>query len=157
MCVIAHSVRFVQAPVLIMRYGYTLLPRRLHLPMAHSLKQLRASHRFTSMLALLLTTTILFAVGGMLVWHTYLVLTAQGTVDFYKNQQSAASAARWGQTWQNVHNLGLVRNWQERFDARGRLWMLVWMLPRLSKHRGCGFKLPIAASAQAYLNSHEDV
>ena len=134
------------------RFGYTVIPRRFGLPTAKTLSQVRAAHRFSSLLAFLLTATSTFAVGGMLVWHTYLVLTAQGTVDFHKNRAAAADAARGGYAWKNIHDLGCAKNWQERFDARGQFWMLTWMLPRLSRHRGCGYELPLAAGAQSYLD-----
>jgi hypothetical protein len=145
----------MQSPVLVMRYGFTILPKRFGLPMPHSMKQVHAGHRFVSLLALLLTSTIVFAVGGMAIWQAYLVLTAQGTVDFHKNREAAANAARWGHTWRNVHDLGMARNWQERFDARGRFWMITWLLPRLAPHRGCGFEFPLAAGAEAYLGQGE--
>lgn len=152
-----HLSFYVQMPVLVVRYGYTVLPARLGLPVPTDMKQLRAARRLSSLLALLLSPTILVAVGGMLAWHTYLVLTAQGTIDFQQNREAAASAARCGHSWMNIHDLGMVRNWQERFDEKGRFWMLTWLLPRLSRHRGCGYELPMAPVALAYLNAQGNV
>ena len=143
--------------MLIARFGFTIVGRQWGLPVPRSMRQARAAHRFVSLLALLLTGTILFAVGGMLAWHTYLVLTAQGTIDFQKNRDSAAKAAHYGYTWRNVHDLGPARNWQERFDVRGRLWAVAWLLPRLARHRGSGAQLPLAAGADSYISNGQNV
>ena len=121
------------------RYGYKVLPRSWGLQPASTMAQVRAANRFTSLLALLLTACIVLAVGGMLLWHTYLVATAQGTVDFQRNRAAAAEAAAVGRPWRNTHDLGFRRNWQQRFDERGRLWALEWAMPRLRRHGGDGF------------------
>lgn len=133
----------VQCPVFVARYGYKLLPRSWDLPAASTFPQVRAANRFTSLLSLLLTACILVAVGGMLLWHAYLVATAQGTVDFQRNRAAAAEAASMGRPWRNMHDLGFKRNWQQRFDERGALWALTWAMPRLRPHSGDGFNFPI--------------
>jgi hypothetical protein len=142
----------VQGAVLADRYGYLVAPDALRLPRPRTMKQVHAARRFVSLLGLLLPEAVVLAVGGMLLWHTYLVLTAQGTIDFQKNRDEAAEARQQGRVWRNVHDLGPARNWQERFDAQGRWWMLTWLLPRLGRHRGNGCQLPVAPGAQAYLD-----
>ena len=80
----------LQAPVLMNRYGYRLVPRSWELlPRPQSMEQVHAAHRFTSVLALMLTWCVALVIGGMLAWHTYLVLSAQGTIDFQKNRMAA--------------------------------------------------------------------
>jgi hypothetical protein len=95
---------------------------------------------------MLMTSGILTAVGGMLIWHTYLIATAQGTIDFHKNRASAAAAVQNGHAWKNMHHLGWAQNWQERFDARGPFWRILWLLPRLKPHGGDGYNFRVNAA-----------
>lgn len=111
--------------------------------------QVRAAHRFSSLLAMLLCATVALAVGGMLLWHTYLVLTAQGTIDFHQFRADSHDAALRGFKWRNPFDLGPKRNWQERFDAHGRWWALSWLCPRLTPRSGNGCQGPIAAGMQS--------
>jgi hypothetical protein len=132
--------------VLIARYGYKVLPESWGLPQAANMLQVRASNSFLALLSMLMVSGILAAVGGMLIWHTYLIATAQGTIDFHKNRATAANATKAGHAWKNIHHLGWTRNWQERFDERGRLWPLLWLLPRIKPHQGDGYNFRVDAT-----------
>jgi len=108
------------------------------------------AHSLLAVLSVLLAGGTSLAIGGMLAWHTYLVLTAQGTVEFYSNKMRAWESRKRGAAWANVYHLGWARNWQERFDVRGPGWWLLWALPRLQPHSGNGYVHPV-------VREHEDV
>jgi hypothetical protein len=139
----------MQFPVLLQRFGYRLVPAlgsfRFQRPT--TMAQVHAAHHFSAPLALMLCMCVVLVVGGMLLWHTYLVLTAQGTIDVQSNRAAARAAAAQGLKWCNVFHLGLAKNWQERFDSRGRLWWLRWSFPRLSPPRGNGYQHTVAKGA----------
>lgn len=76
--------------MLVNRFGYRLVPRSWEVfPHPETMDQVHAAHRFMSVLALMLTSCVVLVIGGMLIWHTYLVLSAQGTIDFQKNRIAA--------------------------------------------------------------------
>lgn len=51
------------------------------------------------MFAFLLAITIGLAIGGLLGWHTYLVLTAQTTIDYYSNDYDKKMFRLRGEVW----------------------------------------------------------
>lgn len=51
--------------------------------------------------------------------------------------------------WINMFHLGMIRNWQERFNVRGRGWWLVWCLPRFTLPRGNGYEHAVSHTAMA--------
>ena len=61
-----------------------------------------------TLLGLLLGGATAVALGGMLAWRTYLVLMAQGTIEFYSNRLSAWEARKRGVTWVNIYDGGFV-------------------------------------------------
>ena len=126
-----------QTVVLSDRYGYQLAPDWF--PYPENSRQRQVAHRLSSLLGLLLGGATAVALGGMLAWHTYLVLTAQGTIEFYSNRLAAWEARKRGLTWVNIYDVGFVRNWQDRFDVKGRWWWLTWALPRLRAHSRNGY------------------
>lgn len=101
----------------------------------------------------MLCLCVVLVVGGMLLWHVYLVLTAQGTIDVHTNRNAARAAKAKGKAWKNVFDLGFKRNWQERFDCRGRLWWLSWLFPRLSPPKGNGYQHVVAKTALEWAGS----
>jgi hypothetical protein len=136
----------MQFPVLMRRYGYRLIPSigpiKFQRPTTKA--QVHAAYHFSALLAVMLCLCVVLVVGGMLIWHIYLVLTAQGTIDVHSNRSASRAAKAQGKPWKNVFDLGFKRNWQERFDSRGRLWWLTWLLPRLSPPKGNGYQHVIA-------------
>ncbi len=87
----------------------------------------------------------------------YLILSGQTTIDVYQNHERAAEARRRGQKFVNAFDLGFKRNWQECFDAHGKLWWLTWMLPQTKPKRGNGVILPtIYHSYGAHGKERED-
>jgi predicted small integral membrane protein len=144
--------------VLFSRFGYRLLGRTTHLVLVPtSIAQVRVAHRATSLLALLLTGVAGAAVGGMLAFHTYLIATAQGTIDLYRNRAAARAARKRGVPWRNVYDLGVVRNWQERFEVTGRLWWLMWVLPRSAPPLANGIQIPVVKGADLYADAGDYV
>jgi len=75
-------------------------------------------------------------------WHVYLVLTAQTTIDYYKNLREKKRAQARGDVWVNMFDLGPKLNWQETFDERGRFWWVQWALPRRRPHSTTGLFTP---------------
>lgn len=49
----------------------------------------------------------------------------------------------------NPYNLGPLGNFQETFDAHGKLWWLTWMMPTRRQKKGLGYKLPKRTRAEA--------
>lgn len=139
----------MQLPVMARRYGYRLLPNigPIKFVRPHTILQVRAAHHFSALLAVMLCLCVVLVVGGMLLWHVYLVLTAQGTIDVHSNRSAARAARAKGKTWRNVFDLGYKRNWQERFDSRGRWWWVTWLLPRLSPPKGNGYQHVVAKAS----------
>ncbi len=116
--------------------------------------------------------SMILALGGLLGWHVWLVLSGQGTidsltaslqqrfvsncVDFYENllddlldDFSVITLSMDNQLTlcSNPYHLGWLRNFQETFDVHGRVWWLMWMMPSLKRKRGLGYRLPKRESA----------
>ena len=56
--------------------------------------------------AFVLTTAISVAVGGLLAFHTYLILSAQTTIESYGNGVKARNLRLRGEVWRNPYSLG---------------------------------------------------
>mmetsp|Transcript_1828 Transcript_1828/g.4685 ORF Transcript_1828/g.4685 Transcript_1828/m.4685 type:complete len:309 (-) Transcript_1828:1236-2162(-) len=97
---------------------------------------------FLAFLTFLLAISVFLAMCGLLGWHVFLVLTGQGTIDAFSNYYEEKDACLAGEASNNPYNLGPMKNWQETFDAHGRLWWLTWALPSLQKKRGNGWLVP---------------
>lgn len=78
----------------------------------------------------ILASAMSAALALLLGWHSYLVATCQSTIDFQANWGHAAEARRRGQTWVRPPHPTGRQNVQDIFDAHGRCWYLVWLLPR---------------------------
>eukprot|EP00803_Ostreobium_quekettii_P003864 evm.model.scf_167.4 EVM.evm.TU.scf_167.4 scf_167:43220-45726(-) len=95
------------------------------------------------MFTMVLAAAACIAVGGLFAWHCFLVLSGQGTIDFYDNCESFIAARRQGKEYSNPYNMGPVRNWKATFDVDGRYWWILWMLPSLRRKKGLGL-LPMS-------------
>jgi len=67
--------------------------------------------------------SVMLAVGMLLGWHIYLVLSAQTTIEFYYNRNKARHARVRGEVYANEYDLGFDKNWKV-FFGNGRLWFL---------------------------------
>jgi palmitoyltransferase len=50
-------------------------------------------------------------------WHYYLVLTAQTTVEFYNNQHAKSKARSKGEVFINPYNFGPLMNLKQFFNV----------------------------------------
>jgi hypothetical protein len=66
-----------------------------------------------------LSLAVGLAVGLMLAWHLYLVLSGQTTIEFYYNRFRGQIAKERGEVYYNEFDLGYRRNW-EFFFGKGR-------------------------------------
>jgi hypothetical protein len=89
------------------------------------------TQRSAVMYTFVLALTIGFAVGLLLFWHIYLVLTAQTTIEFYGNQTKSYRARLRGLRYRNPYDLGSARrNWEQVF---GKMNLLLSVLPSARK------------------------
>ncbi|KAI8812950.1 DHHC palmitoyltransferase-domain-containing protein [Cladochytrium replicatum] len=70
-----------------------------------------------SMFALLLASAVFFAVGGLCGWHTYVILTGQTAIEYYKNSTVSRNSRMRGEIWINEYDLGTLRNFQIFFNV----------------------------------------
>jgi palmitoyltransferase len=103
------------------------------------------SARGTIVLIFVLSVAVGMAVGLMLAWHIYLVLTGQTTIEFYFNRYRMQTAKERGETYHNEFDLGYRRNW-EFFFGKGRFWFS-WMLPALTPPPGTFTPLSSSSSS----------
>jgi palmitoyltransferase len=76
----------------------------------------------------LLCLSIGFAVLTLLGFHTYLLLTAQTTIEFHANWASRRKAKKLNKKWKNPYDLGWKRNVQQVYGA-GTSWFWSLILP----------------------------
>ncbi|KAI8813871.1 DHHC palmitoyltransferase-domain-containing protein [Cladochytrium replicatum] len=80
------------------------------------------------MFALLLASAMFLAVGGLCGWHTYLILTGQTTIEYYKNSTESHNSRIRGEIWINEYDLGTWRNFQIFFNIGSKYkWWNVLM------------------------------
>ncbi|CAG8433972.1 2558_t:CDS:2 [Diversispora eburnea] len=72
-------------------------------------------------LSFLLAIAIGIALGGMCLWHYYLILTAQTTVEFYNNSYAKSAAKSKGEVYKNPYNLGPLINLCQFFNVGNNL------------------------------------
>mmetsp|Transcript_20642 Transcript_20642/g.34056 ORF Transcript_20642/g.34056 Transcript_20642/m.34056 type:complete len:332 (+) Transcript_20642:67-1062(+) len=91
-----------------------------------------------------LCLSVAIAVSLLLGFHIYLVLSAQTTIEFYKNREKKSSRRLSFNARSAVNNfdLGKTRNWQEVFGKS----KYTWMLPSTRKRRGDGMSYPTCKS-----------
>ncbi|GBG24428.1 Palmitoyltransferase [Hondaea fermentalgiana] len=93
------------------------------------------------------------SVGALLGFHTYLILTAQTTIEFYGRQTFNARAQYAGKLFRNDFDLGNTRNWELVF-GKSR-FPLAWARPSTRKPPGDGLSWPTAKSL--VMLSHEQI
>eukprot|EP00943_MAST-04B_sp_MAST-4B-sp1_P009776 g9776.t1 len=77
-----------------------------------------------------LPLTLSLAVGGMMLWHFYLLATAQTSPEFAMNCRHRLSAYKQGKKWSSEKDLGFVKNWQMRFGLENNnFWYILWLFP----------------------------
>lgn len=116
-------------------------------PNQHHLKK---DERTGLIFSFILSVAILLALTCLMVWHFYLVATAQTTIEFYNNRRDKMAENKKGRVWVNKFHLGMVNNWQEVFDERGRWWWVMWMLPRRRPHCTTGVFWPTMYNLDAH-------
>ncbi|KAG0216745.1 hypothetical protein BGX31_000491 [Mortierella sp. GBA43] len=68
----------------------------------------------------ILAVAIGFAVGGMAIWHWYLALTAQTTLEQYNNSYMRRVCRKRGDTFSNMYDFGIVGNFLDLFNIGPR-------------------------------------
>eukprot|EP00566_Odontella_aurita_P014341 CAMPEP_0113547232 /NCGR_PEP_ID=MMETSP0015_2-20120614/12242_1 /TAXON_ID=2838 /ORGANISM="Odontella" /LENGTH=529 /DNA_ID=CAMNT_0000447765 /DNA_START=10 /DNA_END=1599 /DNA_ORIENTATION=- /assembly_acc=CAM_ASM_000160 len=97
------------------------------------------SERTPIAFSFMLCLSVGIAVFCLMVFHLYLVLSAQTTIEFHGNWGKRRQARRRGRTWINPYDLGSRRNWQQVY---GTQHPVLAMLP--SRREPEFFPLPIA-------------
>eukprot|EP00037_Helgoeca_nana_P013857 m.127952 g.127952 ORF g.127952 m.127952 type:complete len:325 (-) comp22267_c1_seq1:16-990(-) len=59
-----------------------------------------------------LTGAVVFALGILIAWHTYLISSAETTIEFYSNAVKRKNAWQAGMAWSNAYFLGVQQNWR---------------------------------------------
>lgn len=72
----------------------------------------------------------------MLIWHLYLALSGQTTIEFYYNRYMIKQASSRGISWENPYDLGYRKNFQLFFGV-GKYWFS-WLLPSSAPLPGNG-------------------
>lgn len=100
------------------------------------------SAKGTVVFVFVLCIAVLFAVGMMFLWHTYLVMTAQTTVEFYMNryEQQQRLLKGTGDKALNRYDLGLVKNLSFFFGPNR--FLLGFLLPTIVPPPGDGRTYP---------------
>jgi hypothetical protein len=85
-------------------------------------------------LSAILPMTLSIAVGGMMLWHAYLLATCQTSPEFAHNFFKKYQAYKRGSSWTHEKDQGFVKNWKVRFGLeRSSLWWILWAFPFLYK------------------------
>jgi len=88
--------------------------------------------------AFIITLSVGIAVGLMLAFHVYLVLSAQTTIEFYFNKFSGKGKRHRGELFMNQYDLGRTKNWHAVFGVGAYWWS--WALPSLASPPGDGIE-----------------
>eukprot|EP01094_Clydonella_sp_ATCC50884_P000261 TRINITY_DN10209_c0_g1_i1.p1 TRINITY_DN10209_c0_g1~~TRINITY_DN10209_c0_g1_i1.p1 ORF type:complete len:337 (-),score=58.67 TRINITY_DN10209_c0_g1_i1:496-1506(-) len=86
----------------------------------------------------ILGLSIGISVGLMLLWHIYLVASAQTTIEFYNNRVTASHLRETGVTFRNPHDHGLHKNFDNVFGPNSLWWR--WLLPNSQPCNGNGWE-----------------
>ncbi|GAM16931.1 hypothetical protein SAMD00019534_001060, partial [Acytostelium subglobosum LB1] len=79
---------------------------------------------FGALMTFVLTLTVSLALGGLMAWQFYLLITNQTTIEFLHNRTQARRAKARGEVYKNPHDNGYFNNFQDFFGGHGRSW---WM------------------------------
>lgn len=105
------------------------------------------SDRPQSLVLFVFFTTL--SVGGavllLLVWHLYLIISNQTTIEFYQNRSKMMNLRR-GRAAANVNkfDLGTTRNWRSVFGSSA--YRFGWLLPSTAAPDGDGMHWPTSKS-----------
>eukprot|EP00287_Rhodomonas_sp_CCMP768_P003903 CAMPEP_0196721600 /NCGR_PEP_ID=MMETSP1091-20130531/4110_1 /TAXON_ID=302021 /ORGANISM="Rhodomonas sp., Strain CCMP768" /LENGTH=146 /DNA_ID=CAMNT_0042063099 /DNA_START=33 /DNA_END=473 /DNA_ORIENTATION=- len=92
----------------------------------------------------ILAFSVSIAVGLLLSWHTYLIATAQTTIEWYNNHMFKAEAKKRGQKWVNQWDIGPLANVRLVLSTGDKPKnMLLWFLPSLQPVQGDGLSFPL--------------
>eukprot|EP01102_Stenamoeba_stenopodia_P012568 TRINITY_DN398_c0_g1_i1.p1 TRINITY_DN398_c0_g1~~TRINITY_DN398_c0_g1_i1.p1 ORF type:complete len:225 (-),score=11.76 TRINITY_DN398_c0_g1_i1:129-803(-) len=84
----------------------------------------------------ILTVSVMIAVGALLLWHFYLLLTNQTTIEFYHNSELSRHASARGEPFVNEYDLGYRRNFQLFFGHSK--YLCSFLLPTTKASPGDG-------------------
>eukprot|EP00485_Elphidium_margaritaceum_P012586 CAMPEP_0202693058 /NCGR_PEP_ID=MMETSP1385-20130828/7281_1 /ASSEMBLY_ACC=CAM_ASM_000861 /TAXON_ID=933848 /ORGANISM="Elphidium margaritaceum" /LENGTH=386 /DNA_ID=CAMNT_0049348693 /DNA_START=20 /DNA_END=1180 /DNA_ORIENTATION=- len=74
---------------------------------------------------------VTFAVGCLLVFHLFLVLKGNSTIELFSTSKFTAYFKKKGVAWKAPSNHGMKKNWQFVFRTYGKFWWLTWCCPLL--------------------------
>ena len=80
---------------------------------------------------------VTLAVGGLFLFHAFLTLTGQSTIEFMTNRKLIRlMRKKYGKNWKVPSDRGFIKNWKILFRSFDTFWFISWSLPRLpnSKH-----------------------
>eukprot|EP01095_Lingulamoeba_sp_RSL-Kostka_P005548 TRINITY_DN168_c0_g2_i1.p1 TRINITY_DN168_c0_g2~~TRINITY_DN168_c0_g2_i1.p1 ORF type:complete len:315 (+),score=48.72 TRINITY_DN168_c0_g2_i1:43-987(+) len=86
--------------------------------------------------AMILCASVSFAVGGMLLWHLYLIYSQQTSIEFYLNRSDSIDAKKLNIEWHNPYDLGIHKNFDAVFGKNSLWWR--WTLPSRKPTPGNG-------------------
>ncbi|KAI8817729.1 DHHC palmitoyltransferase-domain-containing protein [Fimicolochytrium jonesii] len=97
-----------------------------------------------------LAVAIAIAMGGFLAWHTFLVATAQTTIEYYSNQYEAYEAKACGEIFYNEYDMGPRRNFANFFNIGPRYKWWTVLLPIPIPAQGDGLHMQRAMDVDYY-------
>ncbi|KAI8065365.1 uncharacterized protein B0P05DRAFT_580916 [Gilbertella persicaria] len=78
------------------------------------------------------------AIGALCLWHYYLILTAQTTVEFYNNYYDKSVCKSQGEVFVNMYNFGPVENFKRFFNIGDQYSWYTFFCPIPIPPRGSG-------------------
>ena len=110
------------------------------------------SERGTLVFTFVVTSSITVSLSAMLLWHLYLAVSAQTTIEFYFNRWQKSQEAKRGNTeWRQPYDRGYFRNFCDFFNvAPTPLALLLWARPSLNGSTGDGVTWPGSAAPSFY-------
>jgi len=103
---------------------------------------------------MLLCCSVTVAVGGMLIWHLYLISTQQTTIEFYQNAVMKRAAKKRNMTWVNPYDVSLSSNFDGVFGHNSLPWR--WLMPSTTPPPGNGISFTIRSDVRI-TNSYFEV
>ncbi|KAK5581755.1 hypothetical protein RB653_003333 [Dictyostelium firmibasis] len=90
---------------------------------------------FSMLMSFVITLTIAFALGGLLGWQIYLILSNQTTIEFLHNRTQTKKAKARGEIYKNPYNIGILQNFKQFFKVSSTFNWFTFALPTL-QHPG---------------------
>eukprot|EP00292_Cryptomonas_paramecium_P011606 CAMPEP_0113707556 /NCGR_PEP_ID=MMETSP0038_2-20120614/28468_1 /TAXON_ID=2898 /ORGANISM="Cryptomonas paramecium" /LENGTH=309 /DNA_ID=CAMNT_0000633117 /DNA_START=25 /DNA_END=951 /DNA_ORIENTATION=+ /assembly_acc=CAM_ASM_000170 len=86
-----------------------------------------------------LAASICLALGMLMSWHVYLILSSQTTIEWYNNRMRAAEARKMGVRWRNEWDVGYYHNAASVLSVGGpNTHWIWWLLPSTLPPHGDG-------------------